>query len=184
MHKIYDKMDLLLYDDEDETPYHLLNIEHSNKSCKKKMDRCEVGENVVSNGPLSAENEPSQLLRKDGGRLQRTEQEDHEQRLIEAKERRERAKKISSFTSWMPDLHRVWAPRQKGLKHMLDSDPNRKLPKRKDQQRASYDTVCETPMTGNKRSCQWIKDRKDDSYQAHMSQTCDSVSKTLFRDYL
>ncbi|XP_061342035.1 uncharacterized protein LOC133288321 [Gastrolobium bilobum] len=172
VHKIYNKMDLLLFADEDEAPNSLLNSEDSNKSLNKKVQRDETGENDVSHEPVSAENEPFQLQTNDSGRFQRIIEEDHDQKLVEAKERRERARRFSSFTSWMPDLQRVWAPKQNGMKSK--TDPFRKLPKRKERQRANDDTVCETPMTmtGNKRSSRW----------SDGSQKSGSVSKALFQD--
>lgn len=172
-------MDLVLFGDEDEAPDYLLNSEDSNKSLNPKVYRDEMGENDVSNEPFSAENEPFHLQKNDSGIFQRIIEGDHDRKLVEAKERRERARRFSSFTSWMPDLHRVWAPKQKGVKPK--TDPLRKIPKRKEQQRASYDTVCETPMTRNKRSSPWTGGSDDDSRLADGSQTCGSVSKALFQ---
>lgn len=170
-------MDLLLFADEDEAPNNLLNSEDSTKSLnQKKLYRDEMGENDVSNEPVSAENGPFQLQKNDSGRLKMIIQEDHGRKLIEAKEKREKARRFRSLTTSMPDLQRVWAPKQKGMK--LKTGPFRKLPKRKELQRASYDTVCETPMAKNKRSSPWTRGSDDDS------QTCDSVSKTLFQDDL
>ncbi|TKY68356.1 hypothetical protein E2542_SST04598 [Spatholobus suberectus] len=107
-------MNLLLFADED------LN---------KKAYRDEVGENDVSNQTISAENEPFQLQKDGSGRFQRFVDGDHDKKLIEVKERRERARRFSSFTSWMPVLHRVWAPKQKGMKPK--TDPLQRVPKRK-----------------------------------------------------
>ncbi|KAL3524369.1 hypothetical protein ACH5RR_017203 [Cinchona calisaya] len=70
----------------------------------------------------------------------------------EARERRQRAQRFVSFTSRMPDLQRVWAPK------LLKGDEGRsdslhKDSKRKDRWRASYSVVCGTPMTAAKRPC-------------------------------
>lgn len=165
-------MDLLLFADEDETPNQLLNSEDSYKSWKEKADKEEMDENDVSIEPVSVESEPHQLLKNDTGRPQRITQEDHDKKLIEAKERRERARRFVSFTSWMPDLQRVWAPKQKAMT----------LPKRKERRRASFDRVCETPMSGHKRSYRWENNVEDDNVRANGSQTCSSVSKALFQD--
>ncbi|KAI4352950.1 hypothetical protein L6164_007154 [Bauhinia variegata] len=182
VHRIYSKMDLLVFADEDEDTNSLLKSEDSNGPWKGKADSDEMGENNVNDGPVSAKNEPFQPLNNDSGRHQRMKQLDHDQKISEAKERRERARRFHSFTSWMPDLQRVWAPKQKAMKPK--SDPFRKLSKRKERQRTSYDTVCETPMTGNKRSCQMTSDTDDDSYPPTGSQTSGSVSKALFQDDL
>lgn len=167
-------MDLLVFADEDEAPNDLLNSEDSIKSWKEKADKEEIDENSPSNRSVSAENEPFELLKNDNtGRPQRNEQ-DHYRKLIEAKERRERSRRFVSFTSWMPDLQRVWAPKQKAMK----------LPRRKERRRASYDRVCETPMAGHKRSCPWKSDIYDDTDKANNngSQICSPVSRALFQD--
>ncbi|TKY72652.1 hypothetical protein E2542_SST01395 [Spatholobus suberectus] len=179
--KIYNKMDLLLFANEDEAPNSLFNSEDNNKSLNKKAYRDEVGENDVSNQPVSAENEPFQL--QDGsGRFQRTVDRNRDKKLIEAKEKRERARRFSSFTTWMPVLQRVWAPKQKGMKPKTDL--LQRVPKRKERKRASYGTVCETPMTGNKRSSPWTRGSDDDNGLADGSQPSGSVSKALFKDDL
>ncbi|KAJ1426520.1 hypothetical protein SESBI_10264 [Sesbania bispinosa] len=182
VHRIYNKMDLLQFPDEDEAPNNLFNSEDSNKSLNIKVYRDEMGENDVSNEPVSAENEPFQLQKNDSGIFQKIIEGDRDKKLIEAKERRERARRFSSFTSWMPDLQRVWAPKQKGMKPKTDL--LRKVSKRKDRQRASYDTVCETPMTRNKRSSPWTRGSDDESHLADGSQPNGSVSKALFQDDL
>lgn len=41
--------------------------------------------------------------------------EDHVRKLNEAREKRERARRLASFTRRMPDLQRVWAPKQSKL---------------------------------------------------------------------
>ncbi|KAM1054762.1 hypothetical protein ACFX13_002124 [Malus domestica] len=81
----------------------------------------------------------------------------------------------------MPDLQRVWAPKQlKPLKPK--SNPLRKLFKRKDHRGSCDDRVCETPMTGIKRSCSQRSWDDDEDYREYSSQPCGSVSKALFQD--
>ncbi|XP_028789592.1 uncharacterized protein LOC114745603 isoform X2 [Neltuma alba] len=182
VHEIYDKMDLLLFAEEDETPNHFLISEDSNKSWNGKADRDEMGENnVSSSGPISSENEPFQLLKNANGSLERNKQQE-DPKIVEAKKKRERARRFSSFTSCIPDLQKLWAPKQMSMK--LKSDSFRKLPtrKKKKRERASYDTVCETPLTGNKRSCSWTSKVDDDHYRVDGSQRSNSVSKALFQD--
>ncbi|KAH0906318.1 hypothetical protein HID58_038145, partial [Brassica napus] len=56
-------------------------------------------------------------------------------KVVEAQKRRERARRFSSFTSWMPDLCRVWAPKQ--AKNSRDkADQQKRMAKRE-----LYDTV-------------------------------------------
>ncbi|KAB2066932.1 hypothetical protein ES319_A09G192500v1 [Gossypium barbadense] len=178
--RIYRKMDLLLFDDEDELPNHLLNSEDSNRSWKEKPE-----EDVHSRNhePVSIEEESPQLQKYNNKRiLQVMRTEELELKLIQAQEMRERARRFSSFTSWMPDLQRVWAPKQpKAMKSK--SDNLRKLSKRKSRSKASYDMVCETPMTEKKRSstCRTTTDDKDD-YGDCRAHPHGPVSKALFQD--
>ncbi|KAM6586699.1 hypothetical protein CsatA_009304 [Cannabis sativa] len=190
VHKIYKKMDLLLFADEDGPPNCLLNSEDSNQSWKEKPDKDEVGENSLFSEPLSAEDESHQLLQH--GRRTQGVAQDLARRLTEAQERRERARRFSSFTSWMPDLQRVWAPKQpKAVMPRSDSLP--KLSKRKRHVEEVSDTVCETPMADKKRSnlrrnsfdsrynSFYNEDYHDNEFS---SQPCASVSKALFQDDL
>ncbi|XP_057734829.1 uncharacterized protein LOC130950341 [Arachis stenosperma] len=165
VHKIYNKMDLLLFADVEEAPNNFLNSEDSDKPLNQIVYRDEMGENDISNGPISSENEPFQLQNNDTGKLQRAIQEDHGRKLIEAKERRDRAR-------------RVWAPKHKAMKPK--TDPFRKVPNEK-RKRASYDRVCETPLTGNKRSIQREGDSGYDNYIADGDQASGSVSRKLFQ---
>ncbi|PON57766.1 Treslin [Parasponia andersonii] len=184
VHRIYTKMDLLLFADEDEPPNRLLNSEDSNQSLREKPERDEMGENLRSSEPISAEDESQQQLEHDG-RTQGVVQEEHGRRLIEAQERRERARRFSSFTSWVPDLQRVWAPKQpKATKPKSNS--LRKLSKRKKNAEEINDTVCETPMTEKKRSNSCRNSFDDEDYQDNdfSNQSCSSVSKALFQDDL
>lgn len=97
----------------------------------------------------------------------------HERRLTKALERRNRDRKLSSFTSWMPDLQRVWAlkqPRAKRPTHDHLHNPS----KRRKQRVAANDMVCETPMTGKKYS-----NVQEDDTGCEIN-PCKSLSKALF----
>lgn len=184
VHKIYTKMDLLLFADEGEPRNHLLNGEDSNQSLREKPEKEETGENIRFSEPVSTEDEFHQPLKCDS-RTHGKVQEEHARRLIEAQERRERARRFSSFTSWVPDLQRVWAPKQpKVMKPKSDS--LRKRSKRKKHAEEINDTVCETPMTEKKRSNSRRYSTDDEDYQDNDSsyQSSASVSKALFQDDL
>ncbi|GMI71601.1 hypothetical protein like AT5G52950 [Hibiscus trionum] len=178
--RIYTKMDLLLFDDEDELPNHLLNSEDSNRSWREKPE-----EDVHSKNhePVSIEEECPQLQKYENKRSRPVmRNEEHELKLIQAQERRERARRFSSFTSWMPDLQRVWAPKQPNAMKSK-SDNLRKLSKRKNRSKTSYDTVCETPMTEKKRSSPYgnaIDDEED--HRDSRAYPHGPVSKALFQD--
>ncbi|KAK7342808.1 hypothetical protein VNO80_25764 [Phaseolus coccineus] len=179
--KIYFKMDLMLFADEDEAPNSLLNSEDSNKSLNRKAYRDVVFENAVINQPISAENEPFQLQKDVSGRLQRI-VDDRDNKLLEAKEKRERALRLSSFTSSMPVLRRVRAPTQKSVKSKTDM--LQRVRKRKERERGNYGTVCETPMTVNKHSNSRARGSDDDHVLADGTKPYGSVSKALFKDDL
>lgn len=174
VHRIYTKMDLLLFADEDETSNHLFNSEDSNQSWIDKKQRDEMGENSRINESVSIEEESHWLLESDKECPQGIKNEEQARKVMEAQERRERARRFASFTSWVPDLQRVWAPKQpKAFKPIS----NWKL-SRKERKRATYDKVCETPMTGNKRSYS----TDDETFQDSGTHLSGSVSKALFQD--
>ncbi|KAH9625385.1 hypothetical protein KSS87_011456 [Heliosperma pusillum] len=139
VHRIYEQMDLLLFDDEDESPNLLLNSEESNQSWK-------VGNSDQGSEANSTEDSFSGTS-KDNEQTQRETR--HERKLVEAQERRERALRLSSFNRRsMPELQRVWAP--KPPKQSKSKSEYSRRCKRKTR-RESYDMVCETPMSGAKK---------------------------------
>ncbi|XP_010261460.1 PREDICTED: uncharacterized protein LOC104600290 [Nelumbo nucifera] len=175
--RIYTRMDLLLFDDEDdEAPGSLFNSEDSDQSRRITLEKNEVNANSrVCSESTSSRDEHLHPPENQNKRLVAVREEEHvHQRLMEAQERRERARRFSSFTSWVPDLQRVWAPRQP--KAMVKAEYLRKLSKRKKEQRGdSYDVVCETPMTGKKLSC-------TRGSTGDVVNSSGSVSKALFQD--
>ncbi|XP_050225797.1 uncharacterized protein LOC126675231 [Mercurialis annua] len=172
--KIYERMDLLLFEDEEELPLSLLNSEDSSKPWRGKHSKEEVDENSRINVSVSAEEE---LLREH----QESNEKEHAVKVVEAQERRQRARRFASFTSWAPDLQRVWAPKQSTS---TKEKSERKVSKRKEQGRLSYDSVCETPMSGLKRSYKGIGStrRRDTESQDNEFSLCGPVSKALFQD--
>ncbi|XP_072996549.1 uncharacterized protein [Typha latifolia] len=98
----------------------------------------------------------------------------HEQQLIRAQERRNRDRRFSSFTSWVPDLHRVWAIKKTRTEKPI-CEPLPKPFKRRKRTAVASDMVCETPMTGTKHS----NEQKDAACSEIKS--CKSLPKALFR---
>lgn len=142
VHRIYEQMDLLLFDDEDESPNLLLNSEDSNQSWRKADNDRGSEPNSTDSfaGPLGGNGKNQREI----GRA------DHERKLVEAQERRERALRFASFTRRaMPELQRVWAPKPTKLSRS-QSDSFRRS-KRKSRHRERYDIVCETPDSGAKK---------------------------------
>lgn len=166
--RIYTKMDLLLFAEEDESPNPLLNSEDSNQSWRDTQQRDDMGQNICRDEPKSAQDKQQSDSESPHG----TRREEHARKVMQARKRRERAKRFSSFTSWVPDLQRVWAPKQ--LK------PSWKPTKRKNRS-GKYDKVCETPPSGDKRHCS-LRNSTDD--EGNRDYSGNPVSKALFQDDL
>ncbi|XAR52262.1 hypothetical protein NMG60_11020228 [Bertholletia excelsa] len=166
VNKIYAQMDLLPYEDENESLIQLLNSEDSNHSWRD-TDRHDVAETKRACESISADDESSHLLERNVNGLLHINGEEQARRLSEAQQRRERARRFVSFTTWVPDLQRVWAPKQPKVMKVKSESLQKQLKKRKERHRGKHDIVCETPMTGTKHSG---------------SCPSGSVSKALFQD--
>ncbi|KAI3743633.1 hypothetical protein L1987_61343 [Smallanthus sonchifolius] len=164
--KIYDQMDLLPFGEENEDQALMFNSEDSNQSWIEKHERIDMSASKIQDS-LSIEDESCYQLEKVNKSHECETKEDHARKLNEARERRERARRFVSFTSRMPDLQRVWAPKQ--------SKPTKVKPepKRKKHKRISYSVVCETPLTGN---------RPSSATQQNKGERSNLVSKALFQD--
>ncbi|CAN6709445.1 unnamed protein product [Malus baccata var. baccata] len=152
VHKIYTKMDLLLFADEEELPNSLLNMDESYRIWDS----------------LPAEGESLRPLKTDieiPSAEEIKQEDDHARKLLEAQKRRERAQRFASSTRGMPDLQSLGPKTAETIEtkvHVM--------------------TVCETPMTGIKRSCSQLSWDDDEDYREYSSQPCGSVSKALFQD--
>ncbi|WOL02149.1 hypothetical protein Cni_G10868 [Canna indica] len=100
----------------------------------------------------------------------------HERRLIEAQERRDRNRRLSSFTSWMPDLQRVWALKRPKAEKVMH-DRLQKPSKRRKRLAGTNDRVCETPVTGRK---EHSRDQENASFSGISN--CNPLSKALFHN--
>lgn len=98
----------------------------------------------------------------------------HQQLLMKAQERRDRDRRLSSFTSWVPDLHRVWALKQPRTERLHKGELQSKPSKRRKRRAAANDMVCETPNLGTKNA----QDRENGARDEIKS--CRSLSKALF----
>ena len=162
-------MDLLPFAEEEELPANIFNnSEDSNPPPREKPDGDELDE-FRSSERVSAEESLHSLETGDSTHGE------HARKLTEAKARRERARRFTSFTSWVPDLQRVWAPKQQPKPTKPKSDPHGKRPKKK---KRAAETVCETPMSKNRRSHRYDSD--DQHFGDDKSSR--SVSKALFQD--
>ncbi|XP_023527519.1 uncharacterized protein LOC111790725 [Cucurbita pepo subsp. pepo] len=178
VNKIYEKMDLLLFVDENKSTNHSLHSEDSNNSWRDNLVSDEVGDNYSSNDPVSGENRENKMRGNDNEKPPGI-NNGYTSKLIKAQEMRERARRFSSFTSWVPDLHRVWAPKQTKTRKPK-TNHLKKESKRKHPNRESNDMVCETPE--KRHSVQSAN--RDDNEEAvnNGNRLCRSVSKALFND--
>ena len=167
-----------MFSEEDELPHSFLNSEDSNQTRREDIERDKMDDNNRINDSVSAEDESLRHVENEFQTPQgMNQEEEHALKLIEAQARRQRARRFASFTSWVPDLQRVWAPKQPTSMKMK-SDPLRKLAKRKERRRVNYDVVLDTPMTGNK----GVISSDDRDHQVYGTSLCGSVSKALFQD--
>lgn len=162
IHKIYDQMDLLLFDDDDdESPNPLLNSEDSSQSWRAGSE------------PNSTDDSFHAIST------------DHDLKLVEAEKRRARALRFSSFTrKAMPDLQRVWAPKPPKLSRSKSESYRRS--KRKDRHRESHDRVCETPPSGAKK-CLFPSEGgsvgdEEEYRERGGGSSADSVHRALFQE--
>ncbi|KAL8148362.1 uncharacterized protein LOC141708252 [Apium graveolens] len=175
--KIYTQMDLLPFGEEDENNLIQLNSEDSNHSWRDNLFSKD------SQKMISTEDESSQPLEITDGSPQEIKREEHEhaQKLSEARKRRERARRFVSFTSSVPDLQRVWAPKQPKAGTIKSQSLSSKS-KRKERQRSAYTVVCETPMSGKNCSGSQRTKKRDKMLEDQGSYSFNCVSKALFQD--
>ncbi|KAM0053752.1 putative treslin [Helianthus debilis subsp. tardiflorus] len=164
--KIYDQMDLLPFGEENEDQALMSNNEDSIQSWREKHERNDMSASKMIQDSVSVEVESCHLLEKVNASREGQTKEDHARMLNEARERRERARRFAYFTRRMPDLQRVWAPKQSTAMKVKPE------PKRKKQMGVSYSVVCETPF-GDKPSCPTGQNK---------SERATPVSKALFQD--
>nr|XP_016445433.1 PREDICTED: uncharacterized protein LOC107770621 [Nicotiana tabacum] len=172
VNRIYTQMDLLPFGDEDEKQSFLFNSEDSNQSWRDKQDRYETAE---ANYTRSAEDESCQPPEDAGESSQGIKVGDHARKLSEARDRREKARRFGSFTR-MPDLQRVWAPKQ--LNVVKTKCEEQKELKRKERKRGYGSVVYETPMSGKN----WSFSQNAGEEDEKLKQSSSSVSKALFQD--
>lgn len=172
VNRIYAEMDLLPFGVEDEKQALLFNSEDSNQSWREKQERYETAEVNNMRLSVSAEDELCQPPENIDGSSQAITGEEHARKLSEARDRREKARRFGSFTR-MPDLQRVWAPKQ--LKSVKIKCEDQKELKRKERKKGRHSVVYETPMSGKK----WSSSQSDEK----LERSSTSVSKALFQDW-
>ncbi|KAK1284970.1 hypothetical protein QJS10_CPB20g02079 [Acorus calamus] len=142
--KIYTKMEFFPFNEGDEEN----SLPNSNDSDGiHRDDNRDISRSSFCRNSLAARESSPDSPRNDVDDSQQD--QDNLNWITKAQERRNRARRFSSFTSWTPDLLRVWAPR---LPNTTKATPESscKPSKRRKRHTARYDMVCETPMTDKK----------------------------------
>ncbi|PWZ31874.1 hypothetical protein Zm00014a_031548 [Zea mays] len=172
--KIYREMEFDLFDDDDGVDY----SDSLPSSSNQDDGRCRS-----QRGSDSASASALHLLQRDGRSSRQREDDDrHDKLTARARERRDRQRRLSSFTSWVPDLRRVWALKHPGKEPCAWVPRSRSRSCAKRRRAACTDVVLETPVTSGKRHMSGSE--SDDARQvaARRSAALGAVSKTLFDD--
>ncbi|KAJ4794567.1 LIM domain protein [Rhynchospora pubera] len=105
-----------------------------------------------------------------------------EKKKMKARERIDRQRRFKSFTSWTPDLHRVWALKQpKFDRNGLDLKPPSSSRRKKRRISGNF-VVCETPMTGLKETTSGTKTPNRSLSKALFTDEFDSVQASPCTD--
>jgi hypothetical protein len=181
--KIYTQMEFDLFDDDDE-----VDCSDSIPSSSNQEDgRVRSHWSSAGAGASTSASARHLLLHRDARSSRQRDDDRHDALMVRAQARRDRQRRLSSFTSWVPDLRRVWA-----LKHP-GKEPSVPLPrpmpssslssKRRKRRRAACTDVVvfETPMTAAKRQ-ESGSDQSDDGGEAARAAALGTVSKALFDD--
>ncbi|TVU22936.1 hypothetical protein EJB05_32657, partial [Eragrostis curvula] len=163
--KIYTQMEFDLFDD-DEVDYSD-SLPSSSNHDDAKVDRRR------SHRSSSTSASTLQLLQRDA----RGSHDRHEEELVRAQERRNRDRRLSSFTSWVPDLRRVWALKHPG-KEPSARAPRSRSSKRRKRRASCSDVVFETPMTAKRQESESPGSDAGNGMKASLAM----VSKNLFDD--
>ncbi|CAL9763090.1 unnamed protein product [Musa acuminata subsp. burmannicoides] len=168
--KIYNQMEFGLFDEDEVGASD--SLPNSNSEDFKRGD-FDISNRFTAN-PIGAPG--SEVAHQE--KYARTQQEKldnaHEQRLMKAQQRRNRDKRFSSFTSWVPDLQRVWALKQPKAERLMRSSLPKPL-KRRRRHSSTDDRVCETPMMDRK-----VQSQSQEDACGGMNRS-NPLSKALFR---
>lgn len=99
----------------------------------------------------------------------------HEERLMRARESRDRHRRFTSFTSWMPDLRKVWSLKQTRHESQMHVKQRRK------KRMKINDVVCETPMSKNKQQYSEIRNAENAAASSGTNSSNRSLCIALFQ---
>ncbi|RLN23570.1 hypothetical protein C2845_PM07G39280 [Panicum miliaceum] len=171
--KIYTQMEFDLFDDEDEVDCSE-SVPSSSNQEDGRGDRCCSHWNSAG---ASTSASTQQLVQRDARSSRQRDDDRHDELMVRAQERRDRQRRLSSFTSWVPDLRRVWALKHPGKEPSATVPRSRPSSKRRKRRRAACsDVVFETPMTAKRLESGSESDGGEGTRVAALG----TVSKTLF----
>jgi len=176
--KIYTEMEFDLFDEDDDEVDYSDSLPSS--SNQEDANRCRS-----HRGSASTSASALQLLQRDAGSSRQREDDRHDELMARAQERRDRQRRLSSFTSWVPDLRRGWALKHRGKEPCARGPRSRSCSKRRKRRWAVFtDVVFETPVTAAKRheSGSESPPESDAGQGAARAAALGAVSKTLFDD--
>ncbi|XP_020257719.1 uncharacterized protein LOC109834190 [Asparagus officinalis] len=181
IHKIYEQMEFFSFDDNELEASESLLVSNSEEAKRDENESNNTPKDTFEPMTIASSSQNNVYLHaNDAKELQPEADNLHDRRLMKAHKQRDRARRLSSFTSWVPDLHRVWALKHPGMeKPALDYLPSSKCKKMK-RERNKTEVVCETPMSRK----QHLHMQKDEGRHLEISSFDDnayrSLSKALF----
>ncbi|KAF8733531.1 hypothetical protein HU200_014832 [Digitaria exilis] len=176
--KIYTQMEFDLFDDEDE-----FDCSDSIPSSSNHEDgRVDRSRGHWNSAGASTSASALHLLQRDARSSRQRDDDRHNELMVRAQERRDRQRRLSSFTSWVPDLRRVWALKHPGKEPSVPVPRSRSSSKRRKRRRAACtDMVLETPMTAKRQeSGSESPPESDRGGEGSRAAALETVSKTLF----
>ncbi|OEL21702.1 hypothetical protein BAE44_0017276 [Dichanthelium oligosanthes] len=177
--KIYTEMEFDLFDDEDD-----IDCSDSLPSSSNHEDaRVDRGRGHWNSAGASTGASALHLLQRDARSSRQRDDDRHDALMVRAQERRDRQRRLSSFTSWVPDLRRVWALKHPGKEPSVPVLRSRSSSKRRKRRRAACtDVVFETPMTAKRQESGSESPPESDGGDGRRAAALGTVSKTLFDD--
>ena len=135
--KIYTQMEFDLFDDEDEVDC----SDSIPSSSNQEFSRVDRGRSHLNSADASTSASALQLMQRDSRSSCQHDDERHDKLIVRAQERRDRQRRLSSFTSWVPDLRRVWALKHPGKEMFVTVPRSESSSKRRRRRRAACTDV-------------------------------------------
>ncbi|KAL6850112.1 hypothetical protein ACP4OV_020739 [Aristida adscensionis] len=176
--KIYTYMEFDLFEEDDDVECSD-SVPSSSNQDDARFDRGRSHRGSCASTSASAHHLPHQDARSGRRRHAGADDDDEEEQLVRAQERRDRQRRLASFTSWVPDLRRVWALKHPGKEPSARMPRSRSSKRRKRRAAACADVVFETPATAKRQQPSPPGSESDDGTRAA---ALGSVSKVLFDD--